>query len=150
MSGLIPAGYTAKQARKFLEHENRNYPDTLVTVPETMWRPIQGDTSRRIRVLRSRRFMVQVFDEANGVLRMSVNRTTLAKGGEQWEDGIAWEDLQELKRQAGYGDRFAVEIYPKERDEVNVANLRHLWILTERLPFGWVACLENAPKEDAR
>lgn len=31
----------------------------------------------------------------------------------------------------------AVEIYPAERDIVNVANMRHLWVLPERLPFGW-------------
>jgi hypothetical protein len=130
---------TAKAARSFLERANRNWPEALTDVPPDMWRAQSWDDSKRIRVLRSRRFMAQVFEEADGVLRLSVNKTELAPGGERWLEGITWDELQMLKRQAGYGDSFAIEIYPPALDEVNVANMRHLWILPERLNVGWRA-----------
>lgn len=43
----------------------------------------------------------------------------------------------DIKRQLGYGDFDAVEVYPKDNDVVNVANIRHLFILNEPLPFIW-------------
>ena len=55
----------------------------------------------------------------------------------RWKDDITWDELQEIKRQAGYGNQMAVEIYPDDLDIVNVANMRHLWILDEPLPIGW-------------
>lgn len=54
-------------------------------------------------------------------------------------DGITWDELQALKRQCGFGDRFAVEVYPADLDVVNVGNLRHLWVLQGALPFAWSA-----------
>jgi len=55
----------------------------------------------------------------------------------RWVDGITWDDLQRLKREAGYGDREAVEVYPPAACVVNEANIRHLWILPSRMPFSW-------------
>ena len=127
----------ARLMRKQLELENRSWPEELTTVSRERWVAQTWDDSRRIRVLRSRRFLVQIFQEDRGVIRLSVNRTELAPGGEQWAEGISWDQLQGLKAQAGYGDAFAVEIYPPERDEVNVANMRHLWILPSPLGIGW-------------
>lgn len=31
----------------------------------------------------------------------------------------------------------AGEVFPAESDVVNVANMRHLWLLREPPPFGW-------------
>ena len=33
-----------------------------------------------------------------------------------------------IKTECGRGDLEAVEIFPRREDEVNVANLRHLWV----------------------
>lgn len=44
-------------------------------------------------------------------------------------DGITWDDLQWLKAAVGFGDREAVEVFPRDCDVVNVANMRHLWVL---------------------
>lgn len=71
-------------------------------------------------------------------MRMSVNRTALTKDG-NWDADIGWEELQRLKAEAGYGNMDAVEIYPSDKDVVNVANMRHLWILSEPLAFAWRA-----------
>ncbi|EOG1815585.1 hypothetical protein ACK3RA_000943 [Enterobacter hormaechei] len=49
----------------------------------------------------------------------------------------AGDALQEIKSAVGYGDRDAVEIYPRDSDVVNVANMRHLWITPEPIAFAW-------------
>ena len=58
-------------------------------------------------------------------------------GSGRWKDGISWDALQEIKSAVGYGDRDAVEIFPAQKDLVNVANMRHLWIVPESIPFAW-------------
>ena len=57
--------------------------------------------------------------------------------GERWADGLSWEDLMALKRQCGRGDRDALEVYPADKDVVNVANMRHLWLPAEPVAFAW-------------
>lgn len=56
-------------------------------------------------------------------------------------DGRKTQTRRVVKPQsaAGYGDRDAVEAYPKNSDVVNVANIRHLWILPNHadLPVFW-------------
>lgn len=123
-----------KSAQSYLKKENAKWPRTLSHVPQETW-PQDGDTSR-LKVMRSCDFLVQVFNEGNAITRLSVNRTMTGYDG-RWVDGITWDELQDLKRQAGYGDFMAVEIYPDDFNKVNVANMRHLWILPEPLPFAW-------------
>lgn len=120
-----------------LERDNRAWPEALRDCgPEALERwPF--DSGRPIALLRSRTFMCQVFQEPGGVIRLSFNRTTVDETTWRWAEGISWDDLQRLKREAGYGDREAVEVYPPDRDQVNVANMRHLWVLPEPLPFAW-------------
>ncbi len=68
--------------------------------------------------------------------RLTVNRVTI-RGDGHWEQDIPWDDLQRCKREAGYGDWYALEIYPRDRDIVHIANMRHLWLLAEPLQLGW-------------
>mgnify|MGYP001611697393 FL=1 len=71
----------------------------------------------------------------SGIRRLSINRT--ARAARSWADGIPWDDLQRLKREAGYGHLDAVEVYPADEDLVCVAPMRHLWVLDGPLPFAW-------------
>jgi hypothetical protein len=86
-------------------------------------------------VYRSKRFLVQAFIDDHVVARLSIARTRL--DGVRWQDGISWDELQQIKRECGYGDLDAVEVFPADGDVVNVANMRHLWILERPLPFAW-------------
>jgi len=70
------------------------------------------------------------------MLRASINRTTLRADG-RWEENLTWDEMQEIKRQIGRGICYAVEVLPMDCDIVNVANMRHMWILPEPLPIGW-------------
>ena len=129
---------TAAQLRA-MKRDNLAWPATLAPVDITAW-PIGDSDTPRIDVLRSRSFLVQMFDEGGGLLRLSVNRTEWDERQQRFRDDITWDDLQRLKAEAGFGNRVAVEVFPPDRLLVNVANMRHLWVLpaaAERLPFVW-------------
>lgn len=104
-------------------------------IPKSMW-PLQKTEKPRIKVYVSDQFLVQLFDEGSEILRITVNRTS-RDGRGNWVDGISWDELQEIKNTIGYKDKFAVEVYPAENDIVNVANMRHLWVLPKPLGFEW-------------
>lgn len=124
-------GMTSRQARKFLEKENRKYSDVLQRI-STGPHP----NPHYIGSYRSKNFLVQIFDEPNAT-RLSINRTTLARGGDHWDEDITWDELQEIKKQCGFGDRCAVEVFPPEGKVVNVANMRHLFILDQEPNYMW-------------
>lgn len=122
-------------AIRFIESENEKYGNVLL--PLNVGEYVAGPAVP-VKAWRSREFLVQEFAALpDGVFRLSVNRTHVDPGSLRWVDGITWDDLQRLKREAGYGDREAVEIYPPDGCVVDVANIRHLWILPDRMPFSW-------------
>lgn len=124
-----------KFRREMLRRTNRELGPTLVEIPKSEWPSVRAGSPDA--VFRSRGIQVLVFHNGpGGIIRMTVHRTELNSDG-GWKDGITWDDLQRLKREAGFGDREAVEIYPPDDSVVNVANMRHLWILAERMPFSW-------------
>ncbi len=47
-----------------------------------------------------------------------------------------WHEMQRIKDSLFGHDKTAVEIYPPRRDVVDGADLFHLWILPEDLPYG--------------
>ena len=126
--------YTREQQLQ-LRKDNKQWPEKLTSIEKDKW-PTQNQTRPLLSVLRSSRFLVMIYREREGVLWMSVNRTEVK--GSRWVDGITWDELQALKREAGFGERDAIEIYPRDEDVVDVANIRHLFILEDSLvEFGW-------------
>lgn len=124
---------STREQRRKLERENRKHPATLQEVPRHEW---PNPDAPQVRVLRSRDFLVQIWEEPLPTLvRLSVSRTT--HNGQRWDDGITWDELQRIKREAGYGNHDAVEVFPADRDVVNVANMRHLFVLADPLSFAW-------------
>jgi hypothetical protein len=120
--------------RKFLREQNKLCSKVLVQVPPINW-PSFPDRSR-VEVWRSQSYLVQVFDKENGAWRVSVNRTELDSNG-HYKDGLTWEELMEIKRQIGHGHSWAVEILPADSQIVNVANMRHFWLLDVAPSFAW-------------
>lgn len=120
-----------------LARDNATYPDHLIEIPQSQWPPRQK-SMQPLRLLRSRQFTMQIYSiPQGGVVRLSVNRTDVDERTLQWVGEISWDELQRLKREAGYGDYEAVEIYPRDCDVVNVATMRHLWVLPKPMPFSW-------------
>ncbi|MFZ3484239.1 DUF7694 domain-containing protein [Sphingomonas sp. 3-13AW] len=129
---MKPAASELRQLRR----DNQRWPAELVAVPVADW-PLEPICASRVRVLRSRNFLVQVFVEVGSIVRLSVNRTDWDERQQRFREDISWEDLQRLKREAGYADEWAVEVLPADGEIVNVANMRHIWLLPEAPAFGW-------------
>lgn len=126
-----------RKARAYLVQENARWPARLKRLPQEMV-PTHGKNPP-LEVWRSRFFFVQIYavPDRPDMERISVNRCAI-KGDGHWEENITWDELQSLKEQCGRGALDAVEIYPREGDEVNVANMRHLWVFnSERIPWAW-------------
>ncbi len=104
-------------------------------VPENKW---QFPPKNLIEAWYNRQFLVQVVKD-NGYIRLTINRCAhrIIKGQPVWCDGITWDQIQEIKSHLGYGDKWAVECYPPDDYIVNVANMRHIWLLEEEPKYGW-------------
>lgn len=107
----------------------------LTAIPAEEWPTVRPP--HLAGVWASRRFLVQHFGGEWGD-RLTVCRASF-KGGlpGEYKDEITWDELQRLKREAGFGDRWAVELFPEDVHIVNVANMRHLWLLPEPPTYGW-------------
>ena len=127
---------TTRRQRRALVADNRRQPEMLRRVPRDEWpEAVTRADNPPFAVFRSRDFLLQIFTH-EGVFRLSICRTEIT--GDQWEDGISWDDLQRLKRECGLGDKCAIEVFPPDDQVVNVANMRHLWIVKSP-PFLWGA-----------
>lgn len=124
---------TTREQRRQLARDNAKRPAYLEGVPRHEW---PDPNAPQWAVWRSRDFLVQAFQEAGGVMRLSINRTTL-NGAGRWVDGITWDEMQRLKAECGFADRWAVEVFPAASELVDVANVRHLWLLPEAPAFAW-------------
>lgn len=124
-----------KVLRDYLEDDRRNYTAEFVQLPPTP--PSLGATPP-ILAWRNRDFLAQLFVEGDDGehLRLTINRAYINATG-AWSDGITWDELMAVKAGCGYGDRWAIEVYPPDDGVVNVANMRHLWLVDEPPPFAW-------------
>jgi hypothetical protein len=71
------------------------------------------------------------------LVRLSACRTDWVARQNRWAEIDGWDTMQRIKNECGYGDFDAVEVYPRDADLVNVANMRHLWVLKRPLGFAW-------------
>lgn len=121
-----------REARRYLYEQNKRFsPWRFVSIPQSEW-PVTNLIPDA--VYRSRDFLVMIYFDPGHPTRLSVCRTELDDDG-QWKDGITWDELQRIKSGCGFGMSCAVEVYPPDKDVVNVANMRHLWI--HDAPFRW-------------
>lgn len=122
------------------------FPATLTRVPEWEYPAVPDSHMKPIEVWRSRAYLVQVFDEQcdayPDLVRLSICRTTIGMDG-RWTDGLTWDELQSIKREVGFGDWYGLEIYPRDGDVVNVANIRHLWLVKQPLAIGWMQTVKG-------
>lgn len=84
-------------------------------------------------------YMAQLYEASNGAQRLSVNRVSRegVHAVARWRDGITWDELMAVKSGCGFGGHWAVEIFPPDQQVVDVANMRHLWLLPEAPAFAW-------------
>lgn len=115
-------------------------PAQLTLVPLTEFPSLAEQPDQPIMAWRSRKYLVQLWLEPTAtyplLLRLSICRVKIGNDG-KWQDGLTWEELQQIKADVGYDDWYGMEIYPQAKQVVNVANFRHLWLLPEPLEIGW-------------
>lgn len=119
-----------------IQRESINLRKELQQLPDSQWPQYRPANLKE--VWRSRGFLVMVYAADNGIERLSIIRSQFTNS-DNWKDGITWDELQHLKHECGRGDKFAVEVYPADSDVVNVANMRHLWVLPEPPEYAWRA-----------
>jgi hypothetical protein len=137
----MPCEHLSRHERRtlvaFARQESKKRPVRLTEIRRDLW-PMSE--TKQTHVWHSRKFLVQMFDETpfQGIdtRRISVSRVTLKDDG-RWEDGVSWEELMQVKREIAFGDWYGLEIFPRDADIVNVANMRHLWLLGVPLNLGW-------------
>lgn len=127
-------------ANKHMAREATKYPDHLVQIPKDEWPESKSQGTRPIEAWRSRDYLVQVYLEPLPcAARLSILRTSLDSSG-GWKQDIPWTELQRLKSECGFKDEWAVEIYPPDSKIVNVASIRHIFVVpVELVPFAWGA-----------
>lgn len=116
----------------------------VATLPDAL-QPIPRDSFPSMLLLpdqawQSRKYLVQLYRDENtsypDMIRLSICRTRIMQNG-RYAENISWDELQQIKRELGYGNWWGMEIYPADADVVNVANMRHLWLLPKPLAIGW-------------
>lgn len=133
---MSPEFPVSREQRRQLARDSMKYSYVLSKMHPMEYQHISTNPMP-IEVWRSRRFLVQVFAVRPTITRLSINRIEIEAESNRWEQGISWEELQRIKREVGFGEYDAVEIFPADKDIVNVANMRHLWVLQESLDYKW-------------
>lgn len=133
--------FTRRQI-KAIRAENRAHPVTLREMPQEEWSDAIRTMNRlvfskMVRAWRSRSFVVMLFAEPSGYSRLSVMRCDFVGAGDRAVGGITWDEMQQQKREAGFGQAWAVECFPPDADVVNIQNMRHMFLLPEPPAFGW-------------
>ena len=130
--------------RRNFQKECRKHGEEFIQIPMGEAKDLTCMGKAPEACFRNRSFFVMLFmDDCDGTpyLRMSVNRTELDKDG-GWMGGMTWDELMAVKRGIGFGDLWMTEVYPPDEEEVNVANMRHLF-LVKQPPYAWS---ENPPE----
>lgn len=115
------------------ERQRRQWPTQMTPIPQEQWPHLN---TKVLGVWRSRWFLATLFNDTPN-RRLTVNRTEFDTVTGQWRQGITWDDLMVIKKECGFGGTWAVEIFPPNDQMINVANMRHLWLLTEIPPYAW-------------
>ncbi len=103
--------------------------DPFEVVPPEDWPAGVAAPAGLYRLRKNSRFIVFECHARGGAALLMVQRL-------DGQPGITWDELYAVKALCGYADHEAVEIYPEASRLVNSANMRHLFVLPGRMPFG--------------
>lgn len=137
-----------QDARRQLQQENRAFGEDFQRIAESEIEEVRHMGKRPTAIFRNRHFLAALYvDECGGTdfIRLTVNRAELLPDG-GWRDGITWDELMAVKRGIGMGDRWMTEIYPPDEEIVNVANMRHLFLVPQP-PFAFVRRVAHSTAE---
>ena len=129
-----------REQRRALEKVKRqliaSYPDTLQVVPENDPDiPYSSHPQDIEKIYRSKKFTVILWKPGVGFgsysvgQRFSVWRTSWDSKEKRYVGDIKWDEIMDIKREMGLGERLAIEYYPADSETVNLANMRHVFLI---------------------
>ena len=128
---------TPAEYRDYVRGLNAAYPPHLVDLSPERWADLDFIATpagfTRVQVMRSATILAAYFKRPDGWCVLGVARTTIDKTGRHL-DGLTWDELMSIKRQAGLGRLYSVEVYPAELAIINVQPIRWLWFPPYQLP----------------
>lgn len=129
-----------REQRRALEKARRqqmaSYPDTLEIVPETDPNiPYSSHPQDIEHIYRSKKYTVILwkigvgFTGYNFGQRFSISRNEWNSKDRRYKDGLTWDEIMDIKREMGFGERTAIEYYPADSETINIANMRHIFLV---------------------
>ena len=117
-----------KSSAKFYEKICESFPGTM-TRADKYFKPHQSKIEKFVAGWCSRHFIATLFQYVDGTKRLNIHRAKIDPDTYRWVGDITWDELMEVKRQCGYGNEFAIEIFPEDENIIDTDNVRHLWII---------------------
>lgn len=108
------------------------FPVQLAELPESAWKE-KASPQNLIKVLRSRRYMVQVYEMSESLIQLICQRVSFRQIENKATETITWSEMQRLKAESGYADMCAVEIFPPVESMLE-SGARHLWVYLKDVP----------------
>ena len=67
---------------------------------------------------------------------------------DKWDGDIPWSVKQEIKNELFGSNRTAIEVFPKDKNLVDVVDVYHLWIFSKdfEMPFGIHPTKDKQPR----
>ncbi len=127
-----PAEYAA-----FVSQQAAKYPPHLVPLSPDKWGELDFITAPAgcslVQMMRSSTILAALFKRVDGWSLLGVALTIVEENGRHM-DGLNWDDLMSVKRQAGLARLPAVEVYPADLAVIDVLPIRWLWFPPYQLP----------------
>lgn len=128
-----------REQRRALEKVKRqliaSYPDTLEIVPENDPNlPYSSHPQDIEHIYRSKKYTVILWKQGidHTLLlgqKFSISRNEWDSKDRRYKDGLTWDEIMDIKREMGFGERTAIEYYPADSEVVNLANMRHIFLI---------------------
>ncbi len=129
-----------REQRRALEKVKRqliaSYPDTLEIVTENDPNlPYSSHPQDIEHIYRSKKYTVILWKIGVGFAgynlgqRFSISRNEWNSKDRRYKDGLTWDEIMDIKREMGFGERTAIEYYPADSEVVNLANMRHVFLI---------------------
>ena len=128
-----------REQRRALEKVKRqliaSYPDTLEIVRENDPNiPYSSHPQDIEHIYRSKKYTVILWKQGIDPTllmgqKISISRNEWDSKSRRYVGDIVFDEIMEIKREMGLGEEKCIEFYPKDSELVDLANMRHIWVI---------------------
>ena len=138
INNYIPDTIMNREQRRALAKAKQKWistlPDVLTLVPDgDPMLPYSSHAEDLECVWRSKKYQVMVWKRQPKDVgsQLSISRQQWDPTARRYLDGISWDEIMQIKREMGLGQRTCIEYYPPDSETINLANTRHIWLLPD-------------------